>query len=114
MLASIAYMDPSNFATNIAAGARYAGDLLWVVVLANGIIAMLFQAHGRRSSRHGHRAQPRRVLYRDQFACATGGLGHVDRRGDRRQWRTDLAEFLGASLGLSLLLGLPLHREHGG
>ncbi len=42
-VASVAYMDPGNFATNIQAGARYGYTLLWVVVLANAV-AMLFQA----------------------------------------------------------------------
>ncbi len=41
--ASIAYMDPGNFATNIQAGARYGYGLLWVVLAAN-LVAMLFQA----------------------------------------------------------------------
>src|SRR5271157_387895 len=43
VIASVAYMDPGNFATNIQAGARYGYTLLWVVLLAN-LIAMLFQA----------------------------------------------------------------------
>src|SRR5712671_3582534 len=43
VVASIAYVDPGNFATNIQAGARYGYGLLWVVTLAN-LIAMLFQA----------------------------------------------------------------------
>src|SRR6185312_11782953 len=43
LVASIAYMDPGNFATNIQAGAKYGYTLLWVVLLAN-LIAMLFQA----------------------------------------------------------------------
>ena len=43
VVASIAYMDPGNFATNIRAGAKYGYGLLWVVMLAN-LIAMLFQA----------------------------------------------------------------------
>jgi len=42
VIASIAYMDPGNFATNIQAGAKYGYGLLWVVVLAN-LIAVLFQ-----------------------------------------------------------------------
>ena len=42
VIASIAYMDPGNFATNIQAGAKYGYGLLWVVLLAN-LIAMLFQ-----------------------------------------------------------------------
>lgn len=41
VIASIAYMDPGNFATNIQAGAKYGYSLLWVVVMAN-LIAMLF------------------------------------------------------------------------
>src|SRR5215467_4845943 len=43
VIASIAYIDPGNFATNIQAGAKYGYQLLWVVLLAN-LIAMLFQA----------------------------------------------------------------------
>src|SRR5271155_1328286 len=43
VIASIAYVDPGNFATNIQAGAKYGYGLLWVVLLAN-LIAMLFQA----------------------------------------------------------------------
>src|SRR6266853_4873702 len=43
VIASIAYMDPGNYATNIQAGAKYGYDLLWVVLAAN-LIAMLFQA----------------------------------------------------------------------
>jgi Natural resistance-associated macrophage protein/haloacid dehalogenase-like hydrolase len=43
VIASVAYMDPGNFATNIQAGAKYNYNLLWVVVVAN-VIAMLFQA----------------------------------------------------------------------
>ena len=43
VIASIAYMDPGNYATNIQAGAGYGYTLLWVVLMAN-LIAMLFQA----------------------------------------------------------------------
>ena len=43
VIASVAYIDPGNFATNIQAGARYGYALLWVVLLAN-LIAMLFQS----------------------------------------------------------------------
>ena len=43
VIASIAYMDPGNYATNIRAGAGYGYGLLWVVLMAN-LIAMLFQA----------------------------------------------------------------------
>ena len=43
IIASVAYMDPGNYATNIQAGAGYGYTLLWVVLMAN-LIAMLFQA----------------------------------------------------------------------
>src|SRR5271157_5991466 len=43
VIASIAYMDPGNFATNIQAGAKYGYALLWVVLMAN-VVAMLYQA----------------------------------------------------------------------
>src|SRR5271157_5888258 len=43
VVASIAYMDPGNFATNIQAGAKYGYTLLWVVLIAN-VVAMLYQA----------------------------------------------------------------------
>src|ERR1700751_2615983 len=43
VIASVAYMDPGNFATNVQAGAKYGYTLLWVVLAAN-LIAMLFQA----------------------------------------------------------------------
>ena len=49
LVASVAYLDPGNFATNIAAGGRYGYRLLWVVVAAN-LAAMLFQTGARSSN----------------------------------------------------------------
>jgi manganese transport protein len=43
VVASVAYIDPGNFATNIQAGAKFNYELLWVVLLAS-LVAMLFQA----------------------------------------------------------------------
>ena len=79
VIASIAYMDPGNFATNIQAGARYGYALLWVVVLAN-LIAMLFQAL---SAKLGivTGTQPRGNVPR-AFSEA-GRHRHVDRERDR-------------------------------
>ncbi len=103
VIASVAYMDPGNFATNIQAGARYGYGLLWVVVLAN-LIAMLFQAL---SARLG-------IVTGQSLAslCRT----HFPRSVTIPMWlaseaaamATDLAETVGAAIGLSLLLGLPL------
>ncbi|WP_112873464.1 Nramp family divalent metal transporter [Paracoccus endophyticus] len=103
VIASIAYMDPGNYATNIQAGAKYGFALLWVVLMAN-LIAMLFQSLSAR------------------LGIATGqNLAEVSRDNLPRplvwvMWviseiaamATDLAEFLGGAIGLSLLFGLPL------
>jgi manganese transport protein len=103
VIASVAYVDPGNFATNIQAGARYGYGLLWVVTLAN-LIAMLFQALA---------AQIGIVTGHSLAAlCRT----HFPRPVTLAMWlgsevaamATDLAETVGAAIGLSLLLGLPL------
>ncbi|TAL53174.1 Nramp family divalent metal transporter [Pandoraea sp.] len=103
VVASIAYMDPGNFATNLQAGARYGYSLLWVVVAAN-LIAMLFQAL---SAKLGIVTQRNLAeLVSAQFArpvvLAMWGISEI------AAMATDLAEFLGGAIGLSLLLHLPL------
>ncbi|MDE2319371.1 MAG: Nramp family divalent metal transporter [Rhodospirillales bacterium] len=103
VVASIAYMDPGNFATNIQAGARYNYQLLWVVLLAN-LIAMLFQAlsaklglvTGRNLAELCRTHLPHPLVY------AMWGVSEV------AAMATDLAEFLGGAIGLSLLCHLPL------
>jgi len=103
VVASIAYMDPGNFATNIQSGAKYGYALLWVVVLAN-LVAMLFQAL---SAKLGivtgkNLAQ----VCRDQFPQPLVWSMWV--ASEVAAMATDLAEFLGGAIGLSLLLGVPL------
>ncbi|MDE1906212.1 MAG: Nramp family divalent metal transporter [Rhodospirillales bacterium] len=103
VIASIAYMDPGNFATNIQAGARYNYQLLWVVVLAN-LIAMLFQAlsaklgliTGRNLAELCRTHLPRPLVYSMWAVSEVAAMA------------TDLAEFLGGAIGLSLLCHLPL------
>jgi manganese transport protein len=103
VIASIAYMDPGNFATNIQGGAQFGYLLLWVVVVAN-VVAMLFQAlSAKLGIVTGHSLAelcrthfPRPVVYAMWFASEIAAMA------------TDLAESLGAAIGLSLLLGLPL------
>ena len=103
VIASIAYMDPGNFATNIQAGARYGYALLWVVLLAN-VIAMLFQALSaklgivtRRNLAEMCRDRlPRPLVY------ALWGVSEF------AAMATDLAEFIGGAIGLSLLLHIPM------
>jgi manganese transport protein len=103
VVASIAYMDPGNFATNIQAGAKFGYALLWVVVASN-LVAMLFQALSAKlgivtgsSLAELCRAHfPRRVTVPMWIASEVAAMA------------TDLAEFLGGAIGLSLLLGVPL------
>src|SRR5581483_7107498 len=103
LIASIAYMDPGNFATNIQAGARYGYALLWVVLLAN-LIAMLFQAlsaklgivTGRNLAEMCREHFPRPLVYALWVVSEIAAMA------------TDVAEFLGGAIGLSLLLHVPL------
>ena len=103
VIASIAYMDPGNFATNIQAGAKYGYALLWVVVAANGV-AMLFQAlsaklgivTGRNLAEMCREHFPTPVVYALWIVSEVAAMA------------TDLAEFLGGAIGLSLILHIPL------
>src|SRR3984957_9081857 len=97
VVVSVAYMDPGNFATNIQAGARYGYALLWVVLLAN-IVAMLFQALSARLGIVTGRNLAE--LCREHFPPATvWALWIVS---EVAAMATDLAEFLGGAIGLSL------------
>jgi manganese transport protein len=103
VVASIAYMDPGNFATNIQAGAKYGYGLLWVVLLAN-LIAMLFQAlsaklgivTGKNLAELCREHFPRPVVWTMWVVSEIAAMA------------TDLAEFLGGAIGLSLLFNIPL------
>jgi manganese transport protein len=102
-IASIAYVDPGNFATNISAGARFGYALLWVILLAN-LVAMLIQglaaklgiATGMNLAELCRERFSRRVCY---------GLWATQ---EVSAMATDLAELLGASIGINLLTGIPL------
>ncbi len=103
IIASVAYMDPGNYATNIQAGAGYGYGLLWVVLMAN-LIAMLFQAlsarlgivTGRNLAELSRDSFPRPVVWAMWVVSEVAAMA------------TDLAEFLGGAIGLALLFGLPL------
>jgi manganese transport protein len=103
VVVSIAYMDPGNFATNIQAGARYGYGLLWVVLVAS-LIAMLFQAlsaklgivTGRNLAEMCREQLPRPLVWAMWVVSEIAAMA------------TDLAEFLGGAIGLSLLFNLPL------
>jgi manganese transport protein len=102
-VAAIAYVDPGNFATNIQGGARYGYLLLWVVLAAN-LMAMLIQYLSAKLGIVTDRNLPE--SFRD----------HYPRWVSRGMWvqaevismSTDIAEFLGAALGLNLLFHVPL------
>ena len=103
VIASIAYMDPGNFATNIQAGSRYGYALLWVVVMAN-MIAILFQALSARLGIVTNRNLAE--MCRDQFSRPVVWGMWVG--SEIAAMATDLAEFLGGALALSLLFHMPL------
>jgi manganese transport protein len=102
-VAAVAYVDPGNFATNVTAGARLGYSLAWVVVAAN-LMAMLVQylsaklgvATGRDLPELCRDHLPRPVAY---------GLWA---QAELVAMATDLAEFVGAAIGLNLLFRLPL------
>ncbi|MBK1697353.1 Nramp family divalent metal transporter [Rhodovibrio salinarum] len=103
VVASVAYMDPGNFATNIQAGAGYGYSLLWVVLGAN-LIAMLFQGlSAKLGIVTGHNlAELCRMHYPRKLIWAMWGVSEI------AAMATDLAEFLGGAIGLALLFGMPL------
>src|SRR3954463_12662409 len=102
-VACVAYVDPGNFATNIAGGAKYGYLLLWVLLAAN-LMAMLIQnlsakigiATGRNLAELCREHFPRPV---------TWGLWV---QAELIAMATDLAEFVGAAIALNLLFGVPL------
>lgn len=102
-VASVAYMDPGNFATNIQGGAQFGYRLLWVVVLAN-LMAMLFQglsaklgiATGKNLAELAREHTPRPVAMGMWVVSELGAMA------------TDLAEFLGAMVALYLLFNIPM------
>ena len=103
VIASIAYMDPGNYATNIQAGAKYGYSLLWVVLGAN-LIAMLFQALSAKLGIVTGRnlAEMCREQFPKPLVWAMWGVSEI------AAMATDLAEFLGGAIGLALLFNMPL------
>jgi manganese transport protein len=102
-VAAVAYVDPGNFATNFSAGAQFGYGLAWVIVLAN-LMAMLVQYLSAKIGVATGRDLPE--------LCRA----HLPRVVSRGLWAqaelvamaTDLAEFVGAAIGLNLLFRLPL------
>ena len=102
-IAAVAYIDPGNFATNISGGAQFGYLLLWVVLAAN-LIAMLVQTQ---SAKLGIATGKNLAeLCRERFTRRTSiGLWL---QAELVAMATDIAEVVGAALGLNLLFGIPL------
>jgi manganese transport protein len=102
-VAAVAYVDPGNFATNFSAGILFGYALAWVIVLAN-LMAMLVQYLSAKAGVATGRDLPE--LCRDHLPRAVS-LG-LWAQAELVAMATDLAEFVGAAIGLNLLFGLPL------
>lgn len=102
-IAAIAYIDPGNFATNIASGSSYGYMLLWVVLVSN-LMAVLIQSMSAKLGIATGKNLPE--VARDKFPKPVSfGLWI---QAELVVMATDLAEFIGAALGLYLLFGIPL------
>jgi manganese transport protein len=102
-VACIAYVDPGNFATNIAGGAKYGYLLLWVLLSAN-LMAMLIQNLSAKIGIATGKNLPE--LCREHFARPVSFGLWV--QAELIAMATDLAEFVGAAIALNLLFGIPL------
>ncbi|MBT2658272.1 Nramp family divalent metal transporter [Bacillus sp. ISL-18] len=102
-IASIAYVDPGNFATNIQSGARFGYKMLWVIVLAN-LMALLLQNMSAKLGIATGRSLPE--ICRDRMPKWLTMIMWIV--SEFAAMATDLAEFLGATLALNLLAGIPM------
>jgi manganese transport protein len=102
-VAAVAYVDPGNFATNLQGGAKYGYLLLWVVLAAN-LMAMLIQFLSAKLGIVTDHNLPE--VFRARFPHVVSWGLWV--QAELMAMSTDIAEFLGAALGLNLLFGVPL------
>src|SRR5579864_9116066 len=102
-IASVAYIDPGNFATNMSGGSQFGYTLLWVVLAAN-LMAMLVQSMSAKLGIATGRSLPE--VCRDRFPRPVVVFLWI--QAELIAMATDLAEFVGAALGIYLVFGLPL------
>src|SRR5881227_2317852 len=102
-IACVAYVDPGNFATNIAGGSKFGYTLVWVIVAAN-LMAMLIQTLSAKLGIATGKNLPE--VCRERFSRRTSIALWI--QAELIAMATDLAEFLGAALGFHLLLGIAL------
>src|SRR5205085_6642211 len=103
LTACVAYIDPGNFATNIAGGSKFGFTLVWVIVASN-VMPMLIQTLSAKLGIATGRNLPE--VCREQLSPRTSLS--LWAQAEVIAMATDLAEFLGAALGIKLLLGIPL------
>jgi manganese transport protein len=102
-IAAVAYVDPGNFATNIAGGAKFGYLLLWVILVSN-LMAMLIQSMSAKLGIATGKNLPE--VCRARFPRPVTFLLWV--QAEIIAMATDLAEFIGAALAINLLFGIPL------
>ncbi|MGE7765090.1 Nramp family divalent metal transporter [Peribacillus sp. NPDC096540] len=102
-IAAVAYIDPGNYATNITAGSKYGYSLLWVIFASN-LMAVLIQSLSAKLGIATGKNLPE--LCRERFSKKTSFLLWL--QAEAVIMATDLAEFIGAALGIYLLFDLPL------
>jgi manganese transport protein len=102
-LVSVGYMDPGNWATDLAGGSQFGYKLIWVLLMSN-LMALLLQSLSARLGivRGRDLAQANRETYPKYINYALYGLAEIAIAA------TDLAEILGMAIGIQLLTGLPL------
>ena len=102
-IAAVAYIDPGNFATNITAGSEYGYLLLWVIVISN-LMAVLIQSLSAKLGIATGKNLPE--VARENFSKKTSIMLWI--QAELVIMATDLAEFIGAALGLYLLFNIPM------
>ena len=102
-VAAVAYVDPGNFATNIAGGAKFGYLLLWVILCSN-LMAMLIQSMSAKLGIATGKNLPE--VCRERFPRPVTFFLWL--QAEIIAMATDLAEFIGAALALNLLFGIPL------
>ena len=102
-VASVAYVDPGNFATNMAGGATFGYLLLWVILVAN-LMGMVIQSLSAKLGIATGMNLPE--VCRERFPRTVSFLLWI--QAEIIAMATDLAEFIGAAIGLNILFGIPL------
>ncbi|MEB2492638.1 Nramp family divalent metal transporter [Peribacillus frigoritolerans] len=102
-IAAVAYIDPGNYATNITAGSKYGYTLLWVIFASNLMVVLIQSLSAKLGIATGKNLPE---LCREKFSKKTSFLLWI--QAEAVIMATDLAEFIGAALGIYLLFDLPL------